>query len=80
MVVAHAEVFEVSFCFTNGVVRAEVVLEFGYEVGVVVKPGWLVVRGEGWFEPVQGGAGQVQEYVGYLGTVGVKSVRAVSEV
>ena len=46
LVIAHIEIFEVSFGLAFGIMGSEVIFEFSDEVGVVVEPGWTFAGGQ----------------------------------
>ena len=55
-------------------------MEFGNKFGVIGKPGDVVSRGQGGFEPIQCSTFEIGQGIGNLGTVISKCVGPVSEV
>ena len=55
-------------------------MEFGDEFGVVGKPGDIISRGQGGFEPIQHSAFEIGQGIGNLGTIISKRVGSVPEI
>ena len=54
--------------------------ELGDEFGIIGKPGDIVSRGQGGFEPIQCSTFEIGQGIDNLGTVVSKRVRSVPEV
>ena len=54
--------------------------EFGNELGIIGKPGDVVSRGQGGFEPIQRSTFEIGQGISNLGTVISKCVGLVPEV
>ena len=53
LVVVHAEIFQVDFGFTFGVMRSEVFSQLQDKVGVIIESGRVETGGQQGFEPVK---------------------------
>ena len=74
------EILEFRFSFPFWVERAEMAMEFRDKFGIIGKPGDVVSRGQGGFEPIQRSTFEIGQGIGNLGTVMSKCVGSIPEV
>ena len=80
MVITHTEILEFCFGFSFWIERAEMAMELGDKFGIIGKPGDVVSRGQGGFEPIQCSTFEIRQGIGNLGTVISECVGLVPEV